>query len=71
MKPTNSKVRTPLGEGVVQGGWAVRQTEEIVRAVLVRIPLTDEIRKRLNDSNCMTPHATATALFVFRASEVS
>ena len=71
MKRTNSKVRTPLGEGWVQGGFTVKQTEGAIRAVLVRISLNDDVRKRLNDSNCITPHANESALFVFRDGEVS
>lgn len=71
MKTTNTKVRTPLGEGVVQGGYVVKQAENAIRAVLVRIPLSDEVRRRMNDSNCMTPHANSSALFVFREGELS
>ena len=55
----------------MQGGFTVKQTEGAIRAVLVRISLNDDVRKRLNDSNCITPHANESALFVFRDGEVS
>jgi len=71
MKRTNDKVSTPLGSGIVQGGFMLKQLDDAIRAVLVRVPLTDETRKRLKDANCMTPRANGSALFIFREGELS
>lgn len=72
MKKTNTKVKTPFGDGVVQGNFEVRQGDEpIEQCVLVRVPLMDANRHALGDSRCMTPHATDTALFVFAENELS
>lgn len=71
MKQTNEKVKTPLGEGRVQGGFMVKQMENSLRAVLVRIPLTDAVRAQLAKPNCITPRATVSALFVFAESELA
>lgn len=85
MKPVNSRVKTPIGEGVVQGMYRsplpfghlpqmdehnLGEIENAVRGVLVRIHLTDAIRARLADAACITPRATGSALFVFAEEEV-
>lgn len=67
---TNTKVKTPLGEGVSQGPFEIRQGEESVRGVLVRLPVNDVTRVYLNQSHCLTPRASASALFAFREAEL-
>jgi hypothetical protein len=71
MITTNTKIETPIGEGISQGSYAVRDsTGEIVRqAVLVRLPVNDTTRAHLNEANCLTPGAHRSALFVFPTSE--
>jgi hypothetical protein len=67
----NSKIKTPIGEGISQGPFVVRndQGEIITRAVLVRLPLNDQTRPHLSEANCRTPRAHRSALFVFPMSE--
>ena len=67
MITTNSKVKTPVGDGIVQGGFAVKDTQgdQVAAAVLVRVPVNDTTRAQLNKSHCLTPHASQSALFVF------
>lgn len=67
---TNAKVNTPVGEGVVQGGFTIRQLENELRAVLVRVPLSDAVREHLRETCCVTPHAEHSALFVFPEEQV-
>ena len=75
MVATNNKVKTPIGDGVCQGGFSASagdgnsQLDE--KRVLVRIDLTEENRHLLGRSNCMTPHARESALFVFVESELA
>jgi hypothetical protein len=68
----NSKVKTPIGDGVCQGRYAVRDAngETVVESVLVRIRMNPENQHLLGSSNCMTPRAMASALFVFNESEL-
>lgn len=63
---TNTKVKTPIGVGVVYG-----HTQEAPLTCLVRVEITDENRARLKDSNCWTPKATHLALFEFKESELT
>lgn len=69
---TNQKVTTPLGVGVVQAPFAVLAAngEHVVSGFAVRLPVNDETRPHLNKSNCLTPHAEATGLWVFQESEL-
>lgn len=69
---TNTKVSTPLGEGMVQAPFAIQsaQGEDIVRGLLVRMPINDSTRGHLNKSNCITPHATLSGLWVFQEKEL-
>ena len=69
---TNIKVKTPIGDGVCQGHFAVRDnnSQPAEERVLVRIPITEENQHLLGSSNCLTPHAQQSALFVFAASEI-
>jgi hypothetical protein len=73
MLTTNTKVKTPIGEGFVQGPFAVETVsgDPVVRGALVRLPVNDITRPHLNQSNCMTPHATISGLWVFQEKELS
>lgn len=68
---TNAKVSTPLGEGISQGPYVIRdsQGDVVSQAVLVRLPVNDQTRSHLNESNCLTPRANRSALFIFPISE--
>lgn len=68
----NSKVTTPLGEGVVQGAYAVTdaQDEPIIKGAAVRLPVNEETRKHLNKSNCLTPHAMLSGVWVFQEGDL-
>jgi hypothetical protein len=71
MMNTNARIKTPIGEGISQGLYAIRDGQgEIVRqAVLVRLPVNDQTRGHLSEPNCLTPRANRSALFVFPTSE--
>lgn len=72
MITTNMKIKTPLGEGTMQAPFAVKdaQGEHVVRGALVRLPINDVTRPHLNKSNCLTPHAQISGLWVFQESEL-
>lgn len=72
MITTNMKIKTPLGEGTMQAPFAVKdaQGENVVRGALVRLPINDVTRPHLNKSNCLTPHAQISGLWVFQESEL-
>ncbi len=69
---TNSKVKTPVGDGVCQGHFAVmdNHSQPMEERVLVRIPITEDNQHLLGSSNCLTPRAQQSALFVFAAGEI-
>lgn len=70
----NQKVSTPLGEGVVRGQFRVidPQTGSLIsKAFTVEIPVNDVTRPHLNQSNCMTSHATQSGVWVFQESELT
>ncbi len=69
---TNSKVKTPVGNGICQGGFATRDnnSQPAEERVLVRIPITEENQHWLGSSNCLTPRAQRSALFVFTAGDI-
>lgn len=69
---TNTRVSTPYGVGYVHAPFAVQNDkgENVVRGVLVRLPVNDETRPHLNKSNCITPHAHLSGLWVFQESEL-
>lgn len=71
MIQTNTKVITPLGEGIVQGRFEVKAGADAVTGVLVRLPINDETRRHLKRSNCMTPRAAVSGLWVFQEEAVS
>lgn len=68
----NQKVKTPLGEGIVQGAFAVegKSGEGIITGVAVRLPVNDLTRDCLGQSNCMTPRAMLSGVWVFDESEL-
>jgi hypothetical protein len=68
---TNSRVRTPLGVGIVQGAFTVTAGNDAVVGVLVRLPINETTRPCLSQSNCMTPRAEISGLWVFEAKELS
>ena len=68
----NQLVKTPIGEGRYQGTF----TESIMApgdrdAVLVRLPVNDDTRAHLKQSNCITPRATQSGLWVFVKEDLS
>lgn len=74
MITTNTKVKTPLGEGIAQApAFSVRDGSgnDVTQGVLVRLPITETTRPHLNKSNCMTPHAVQSGLWVFQVKELS
>ncbi len=69
----NQKVRTPLGDGYVQGQFVVldAKTEApISKGVAVRLPVNDVTRPCLNSDNCLTSHASLSGVWVFQESEL-
>jgi len=69
----NQKVNTPLGEGYVQGQFAVvdPETEALIsKGIAVRLPVNDMTRPHLNNSNCLTSRATLSGVWVFQESEL-
>lgn len=74
MITTNSTVETPMGKGIAQApAFSIRdgQGNDIVQGVLVRLPINDATRQHLNKSNCLTPHAVQSGLWVFQVKELS
>jgi hypothetical protein len=70
MNVVNNTVQTPLGKGIVQGRFSVRAGDDAVSAVMVRMPIDDQTRAHLTKSNCLTPHASISGLWVFQESEI-
>jgi hypothetical protein len=69
----NQKVKTPLGEGFVQGQFAVldAQTEALIsKGIAVRLPVNELTQSHLKDSSCLTSHATLSGVWVFQESEL-
>lgn len=67
----NQLVNTPIGQGRYQG----RLVPDIDghsdgQLALVRLPINEETRTQLNQSNCLTPKATTTGLWSFNESEL-
>ena len=65
---TNTKVKTPLGVGISQGHFS--NLEEI-NTVLVRLPINETTKPELIKSNCMTPRAVGSGLWIFSENEVA
>ncbi len=64
---TSLTVATPIGEGTLQ---IARYMKGKSFVYLVRIPVTEEVRKHLLDGNCLSRDAKNTALFSFTAEEL-
>lgn len=64
----NQAVHTPLGPGQFMANYAVLDGHgvPVVKGRMVQVKLTDANRSYVKDSNCLTPLATSTALFVFQ-----
>jgi hypothetical protein len=72
MLATNMKVSTPIGMGIIQGAFAVMAgNEAVVNGVMVRLPIDDATRPQLAQSNCLTPHASLSGVWVFQEKELS
>jgi hypothetical protein len=69
----NQAVTTPLGAGMVLAPFAVvSETGEVVtKGVAVRLPVDDVTSKALKKSNCLTPTAKLSGLWVFQEGEIS
>jgi len=65
-------VKTKIGLGVYQGRVDTHDAHGAPgdELALVRLPVNEETSRHLQDSNCVTPHAEKSALFVFHFSEV-
>lgn len=68
----NQKVKTPLGVGLFQAPFAVVDDtgQTVVIGALVKLPVNDETGKALRKSNCLTPHAKISGLWVFQEGEI-
>lgn len=68
----NQTVQTPLGVGQFMANYAVLDGNgvPVVKGRMVQVKLTDTTRCHIKDSNCLTPLATSTALFVFQDDEL-
>lgn len=66
----NQPVVTPIGEGVNQGVWQKPATVQDEPVMLVRVNLTEQSMPHLRDSNCLTPCASQSGLWTFKASEL-
>lgn len=68
----NMPVKTPLGMGRSLGRFLIKTAHEegIAKGVLVRLPVNDDTRPHLNRSNCITPKAVKSGLWVFPESEL-
>jgi hypothetical protein len=68
MMIVNQKVNTPLGvQGIVQGGYRVTDGngQTILEGVMVRVAVNDVTREQMSQSNCITPRAMVSGLWVF------
>jgi len=68
----NQKINTPIGDGITQGQFGIKDAngEEIVSGVMVRLPINETTRSSLTKSNCITPRAIRSGLWVFQESEL-
>lgn len=69
---TNQKVMTPFGNGVVEDFFAIHDNhnEVVVTGVAVRLPVNDLTRPELNKSNCLTPLAVFSGVWVFQQDQL-
>jgi hypothetical protein len=69
----NQPVVTPIGTGIFQGVFGAIQrggTEADETVALVRLKVDSETSPHLRDSNCLTPLASQSGLWIFRESEL-
>ena len=68
----NQTVHTPVGPGQFMANFATLDGSNgpVVKGRMVQIALTDDNRSHIRDSNCLTPLAMSTALFVFQDEEL-
>lgn len=68
----NQAVVTPLGAGTVLAPFAVEAADGslISQGVAVRLPVDETTQKALKQSNCLTPTAKLSGLWVFAESEL-
>lgn len=68
----NQPVNTPLGRGVTQGAFMATggQNELVAHGIIVRLAINDVTKPTMNQSNCLTPHATLSGLWVFGQGDV-
>ena len=74
MITTNTPVKTPMGNGLAQApAFSIVDASgnDVTQGVLVRLPINDATRPHLNKSNCLTPHAKLSGLWVFQVKELS
>jgi hypothetical protein len=65
----NQPVNTPIGQGRYQGHLTPNSNPEL-HVALVRLPINDETREHLKQTNCLTPRATQSGLWSFSESEL-
>lgn len=67
----NQTIQTPIGQGVGQSPL-LRQVEEAPDEIvlLVRLPINEQTKSHLHDSNCLTPKAVHSGLWFFQKGEV-
>jgi hypothetical protein len=68
----NQKVVTPIGTGTVQGGFVIRDAAGhlVTSGVGVRLPVNETTQALLKRSNCITPGANVSGIWVFQESEL-
>jgi hypothetical protein len=69
---TNQEVTTPLGKGMVLAPFAVQleSGETVTVGILVKLPVNEVTTKALKQSNCLTPKAKVSGLWVFPEGEL-
>lgn len=69
----NQSVGTPVGAGRYMANFAVQDANKnlVVIGRMVQVKLTEANRDHIKDSNCLTPFAHQTALFVFQDRDLS
>ena len=65
---TNQTAQTPIGPGVVQSAVIIVPGQP--RKYLVRLPINELTRQHLKDTNCSTPMAAQSGLWVFTEDEL-
>ena len=70
---TNQKVKTPYGPGTVDGTYVILDGNGnvIVIGIGVRLKVDKQTEPNLKASNCVTPLAKISGLWVFPSSEVT